>query len=186
MAVLPDLLWRASPNFSSRRGQKVHLIVAHRPVGSYAGSIDFLCQPTIYNADGSVKSGPDASAHVITKPGGEEATQMVAWDNKAWACEAFNAFSDNIEFNDEMWVGKDDAGLATAARIVAFRCHVRGIPPTWTKDPANIPGVCRHYDLGISGGGHTDPTTDSALWSHFMAMVRAEFNRGGFRATWGR
>lgn len=183
--VLPTLLNHASPNFSSRRGARVHLVVAHRPVGSYQGSIDFLCEPTVWNPDGTVKSGPGASAHVITKPGGMEATQLVGWDSKAWACEAFNSFSDNIEFNDEMWVGKDPHGLAVAARIVAFRCHVRGIPPVWTKQPHTSPGVCRHYDLGIAGGGHTDPTEDTAIWHHFMDMVRAEAARGGFRPEWG-
>lgn len=98
---------------------------------------------------------------------------------------AFNAFSDNIEFNDEMWVGHDPHGLAVAARIVAFRCKVRGIPPIWTHDPMNVPGVCRHYDLGVIGGGHTDPTTNNATFSHFMGMVKAEFKRGEFLNTWG-
>jgi hypothetical protein len=115
-----------------------------------------------------------------------EATQLVKWDDKAWACEAFNAFSDNIEFSDEMWVGDDQHGLAVAARIVAFRCHVRGIPAVWTRDPMNKPGVTRHYDLGAVGGGHTDPTTDTAVWTHFVRMVKAELDRGGFRPVWGR
>ena len=173
--VLPPLVDHPSPNFSSRNGEKVHLIVCHRPVGSYEGSINFLCRPSA-----------QASAHVITKPGGLEATQLVGWGEKAWACVAFNAFSDNIEFSDEMWVGEDPHGLAVAARIVAFRCHVRGIPPTWTKTPATIPGVCRHYDLGIAGGGHTDPTTDDAIFASFITMVAAEYKRGGFRKEWGR
>jgi hypothetical protein len=173
--VLPPLTWHQSPNYSSRHGEKVHLIVCHRPVGSYAGSIATLCDPS-----------RQASAHVITKTGGLEATQLVAWGDKAWACVAFNSMSDNIEFSDEMWVGQDPHGLAVAARIVAFRCHERGIPPVWTRDPLNTAGVCRHYDLGVAGGGHTDPTTDDSVWRSFMSMVIAEFNRGGFRATWGR
>jgi hypothetical protein len=173
--VLPNLLWKSSPNRSSRNGTKVHLIVAHRPVGSYEGSIATLCNPA-----------QQASAHVITKPGGQEATQLVTWDDKAWSCMAFNSFSDNIEFNDEMWVGDDPEGLAVAARIVGFRCHVRGIPPVWTRDPMNKPGVCRHYDLGLVGGGHTDPTTDDKVWEKFMVLVAAEVKRGGFRAVWGQ
>lgn len=173
--VLPNLLWRPSPNFSSRHGQKVHLIVAHRPVGGYEGAIATLCDPA-----------RQASAHIVTKPGGLEATQLVGWDEKAWACEAFNAFSDNIEFSDEMWVGDDPHGLAVAARIVAFRCHERGIPPTWTKQPHTTPGVCRHYDLGVAGGGHTDPTLVVQVWERFMALVKKEHTRAGFRETWGR
>ena len=153
----------------------MHLIVAHRPVGSYDGSIHFLTQPSA-----------QASAHVITKPGGKEATQLVSWDDKAWACAAFNSFSDNIEFNDEMWVGDDPKGFAVAARIVAYRCHKRGIPPVWTRDPMNKPGVARHVDLGSVGGGHSDPTTDLKVWENFMGLVKGEFDRGGFRRKWGR
>lgn len=171
---LPKLLWNPSPNFSSRNGEKVHLVVCHRPVGSYLGSIETLKNPAT-----------EASAHVITKPGGHEATQLVAWNDKAWACKAFNSFSDNIEFNDEMWVGQDKVGLEVAARIVAFRCHVRGIPPVWTRDPMSTPGICRHYDLGLIGGGHTDPTTDTPTWLHFVAMVKSEYDKGGFRKRWG-
>lgn len=174
VAVLPPFVQHPSPNHSSRRGAKVHLVVCHRPVGSYQGSIATLCDPA-----------RQASAHVITKTGGLEATQLVAWGEKAWACEAFNAFSDNIEFSDEMWVGADPHGLAVAARIVAFRCHVRGIPSSWTHDPSSVPGVCRHFDLGLVGGGHTDPTTSDVVWMQFMKMVRAEHVRGGFRPAWG-
>lgn len=172
--VLPELVQHPSPNQSSRRGEKVHLIVCHRPVGSYLGSISTLCNPAA-----------EASAHVITKPGGQEATQLVPWGEKAWACKALNAFSDNIEFNDEMWVGKDPVGLAVAARIVAFRCKARGIPPVWTRDPLNTPGICRHYDLGVAGGGHTDPTLVVLTWTRFVASVKAEYDRGGFRPSWG-
>lgn len=173
--VLPALDQVPSPNFSSRHGESVHLIVCHRPVGTYEGSITHLCDPAA-----------EASAHVITKRGGLDATQLVGWDDKAWACKAFNAFSDNLELSDEMWVGGDPHGLAVAARIVAFRCHKRGIPAVWTKQPHTTPGVCRHYDLGIAGGGHTDPTTDDMVWRHFITLVVAELQRGGFRPSWGR
>jgi hypothetical protein len=172
--VLPPLVQRPTVNVSSRRGARVHLVVVHRPVGSYAGSIAALCDPH-----------HEASAHIIMKPGGLEATQLVRWDMKAWACVAFNAFSDNLEIADEVWVGKDPHGWQVAARIVAFRCHQRKIPPVWTPDPLNVPGVARHYDLGVAGGGHTDPTLDKRVWQRFMTEVRAQYDRGGFRRVWG-
>jgi hypothetical protein len=75
--------------------------------------------------------------------------------------------------------------LETAARITAFLCKRTGIPPTWTQAPTHTPGVTRHYDLGRAGGNHTDPTTDVRIWRGFMAKVRAEYDRGGFRPTWG-
>lgn len=172
--VLPPLDQKHSPNQSSRHGQRVHLIVVHRPVGSYEGSIRALMDPA-----------HQASAHVIMKKGGREATQLVAWDQKAWACMAFNALSDNLEIADECWDGSDPHGLAVAARIVAFRCLKRKIDPVWTHDPLNKPGICRHFDLGKAGGGHTDPTLDVAYWRRFILTVRKEYERGGFRKTWG-
>lgn len=172
--VLPPLLQHPSPNSSSRHGANVHLVVVHRPVGSYLGSIATLSDPAA-----------QVSAHIITKPGGLEATQLVKWSDKAWACEGFNAYSDNLEINDAAWIGADSHGLEVAARIVAMRCHVRGIPAVWTRDPHKTPGICRHYDLGLAGGGHTDPTTSTPIWLNFVGMVREQLARGDFRPTWG-
>lgn len=172
--VLPPLDEKHSPNVSSRHGEKVHLIVVHRPVGSYEGSIRALMDPH-----------HQASAHIIMAPGGKKATQLVSWAEKAWACKAFNSLSDNLEIADECWDGRDPHGLAVAARIVAFRCHKRGIPPLWTHEPLSKAGIVRHYDLGTAGGGHTDPTLDVSLWRKFILAVQHEVDRGGFRKVWG-
>jgi hypothetical protein len=145
----------------------------HRPVGSYAGSVSWLCNPKA-----------KASAHVVTDSD-RGATQLVPWDRKAWACVAFNSASYNLEIDDHAWDGSDPAAFLTGARIVAFLCKRTGIPPTWTRAPHTTPGVTRHYDLGLAGGGHTDPTTDPLLWKRFMRRVQAEYEHGGFRPTWG-
>jgi hypothetical protein len=149
------------------------LIVVHRPVGSYEGTLEWLRDPR-----------SKASAHVVTE-GFNRATQLVQWHRKAWTCAAFNSASYNVEVDDDAWDGTDPDALATAARIVAFLCKRTGIPPSWTRQPTHTPGVCRHLDLGRAGGGHTDPTTDETLWRGFVAMVRSEHERGGFRPTWG-
>jgi hypothetical protein len=174
--VLPPLRERLSPNRSKRRGQ-VSLVVVHRPVGSYRGSIDALCDPA-----------HEASAHVILAPGGKEATQLVPWGEKAWACMSFNSVSDNLEIADSAWTGNDEQALKVAARIVAFRLHKRGLPAKWVRGNRLLTdkGFTRHYDLGAIGGGHTDPTTDQKYWLRFCRMVAAELERGGFRDTWGR
>jgi len=173
-ATLPRLEQRPSPNQSPRlNGLVPYLVVVHRPVGSYAGAT-----ATFLDARSQV------SAHVLTN-GASEARQFVAWNKKAWSCVSFNSASYNLEVDDAAWTPAGLAAFNTAARIVAFLCHKTGIPPTWTIKPAHEPGVCRHYDLGIAGGGHTDPTTDAQLWRQFMARVVAEFNRGGFRPAWG-
>jgi hypothetical protein len=127
----------------------------------------------------------EASAHIVfpgsAVPG--EATQMVAWADYGWAEAAYNPDADEIESADAIWLGKDPHGLAVLARIVAYRLHIRGLPPVWSTRQ----GFCRHADLGAAGGGHTScPTTDLAYWKHFIGMVQFEHHRGEFRWQWGR
>lgn len=172
--VLPPLRYQESPNASSRTiSGAPYLIVVHRPVGSYVSATATFLNPAA-----------QVSAHVLTD-GPNRATQFVPWHRKAWACESFNSASYNIEVDDDAWNGRDTPALAVAARIVAYLCLRTGIPAVWTHDPLHIPGVCRHYDLGRAGGGHTDPTTDAARWRAFMLAVKGELDRGGFRESWG-
>lgn len=179
--VLPPLAWRESPNQSARnlqRGHVPYLIVVHRPVGSYHGSADWLCNPR-----------SDASAHVLTEGNGtgvDRATQLVRWDRKAWHAMAFNPVSYGIEVDDDAWDGDDKGAFLTAARLVAFICARTGIPPEQSKDPVRQAGVVRHFDLGQAGGGHSDPTTSLALWKRFLAQVQHELDRGGFRKVYGK
>ena len=177
---LPNPLpFSRSPNQSDRlHGITPYLVVVHRPVGAFGPSIDWLRNPKA-----------QASAHVITEghsTGVDEARQLVAWDKKAWACASFNSVSYNIEVDDDAWNGNDLGAAFTAARIVGFLCRRTGIPPTHSLRPLTVPGVVRHYDLGAAGGGHTDPTTDGTYWRWFMRQVKREYDRGGYRETWGR
>lgn len=182
--ILPDLAWVSTKASSSRQGAPVTRVVVHRwgvaytnekaEASSYQGVINFFKNP----ANG-------ASAHVVfpgsAVPG--KATQMVAWGDKAWAEMAYNGTSDDIESADAIWLGKDPAGLAVLARMVAMRLHVRGLPAVYSAEK----GFCRHADLGTAGGGHTAcPTTDMNVWRDFAVRVVHEHERGGFRKVWGR
>jgi hypothetical protein len=185
--VLPPLRWNASPNQSQRLHPPVRLVVVHRPVGGYAGSIAVMCDPT---PEGDPRKA--RSTHAIVREDGAEATQLVAWGRKAWACASFNSQSDNIETPDAIWTQpltpERHRVMRVCARIVAFRLHKRSLPAQ-ALFGANIltgQGFTRHYDLGIAGGGHTDPTTDMGRWLAFGEMVAEEHARGGFRPTWGR
>jgi hypothetical protein len=113
-----------------------------------------------------------------------EATQLVPWGKKAWACVEFNSRSDNLEIADDAWNGGDREAWRVAARIVAFRLRERGLRPRWARGGVGA-GFCRHYDLGAAGGGHTDPTTSTVRWLRFVARVKFEYARGGFRKSWG-
>lgn len=182
--VLPELDWHPTNACSSRGGAAVVRVVVHRwgvaftdeahEAQSYQGVINWFSNPA-----------NQASAHVVfpgsAVPG--KATQMVAWDQKAWAEAAYNPTSDDIESADAIWLGHDPHGMAVLARIVAFRLHARGLPARWSAEK----GFCRHADLGAAGGGHTAcPTTNVALWRAFCALVQHEAGRGGFRPNWGR
>lgn len=182
--TLPGLAWEPG-NHSSRHGGSLRAVCVHRwAIGDrrherLSGIIEEFKTPA-----------SEASAHIVypgeVGPDAGKCVQMVRVADKAWTCEFFNPVTINAEFGDRMWFGEDPHGLARAARIVGFLCHEYRIPPVWTRNPTVHKGVCRHYDLGELGGGHTDPTTDDVAWQHFMARVGFEFHRGGYRPSWTR
>lgn len=184
--VLPELDWVPTSNTEPRSGVPVSHVVIHRwgvaytsegaEASSYEGVINCFKQRSF-----------EASAHIVfpgtAVPG--RATQMVPWDQAAWAEMAYNRSSDDIECADAIWLGHDPHGLAVLARIVAFRLHVRGLPAVYSAER----GYCRHGDLGASGGGHYDCPVSSGsdpIWKAFEGLVAHETQRGGFRKSWGR
>lgn len=187
---LPELRWWPTAASGLRHGHDVELVVVHR------WGVRFVSEPqeaVTYEGVCHYFADPahQASAHVVfpgsARPG--QATQMVAWEQMAWAEAAYNPVADDVESADACWTGAADGGpadphgLAVLARIVAYRLHVRGLPPVWSHRR----GFCRHADLGAAGGGHLAcPTTDLALWRRFVRLVQAEAERGGFRKEWGR
>jgi len=178
LAVLPKLVLRKSPNYSDRaEASRVDLVVVHDTEGGYAGSVEWLCN-----------RGAEASAHVVLKEDGSEATQLVSWDKKAWACVNYNSWSDNIELAGFANRKYPLPQLRAAARIVAFRLKRRGLPPKHVvpSHPGDgRRGYCFHSDLGAAGGNHHDPGFSKAQALAFAAMVKYEYYRGGFRSSWG-
>lgn len=157
---LPTLSWVASPNYSSRAGQRVRLIVAHDCEGSKPGSVSWFAM-----------ARSQVSAHIVLSEDGRQATQMVAWANKAWHACNFNPISEGIEMAGYSGKGFDAPEWDAAAAIVAFRLKANGLPPVWANGGAGE-GFTSHYDLGAAGGGHNDPTTDSAVWAAFVKRVQ--------------
>ena len=170
--VLPELKTRLSQNYSQRL-QPIHLVVVHDTEGPYDGAVSWLCNPTA-----------EASAHVVLREDGREATQLVPYAKKAWSCAAFNSASLNLEMAGHADRGYPEEQLLVAARIVAFWCHKFGLPARLSN--GLNPGVTFHQLLGVAGGGHHDPgfTRLKMLW--FVRRVKAELARGGFRAEWGQ
>lgn len=185
LPVLPELAWVPSPNFYEGRGsEEIVRIVDHRwasPTGTvpqehahYEGVIEFFQERS-----------SQVSSHIVmpgfAAPG--TATQMVAFADSAWTEMAYNRSSISIECADNIWLGKDPVGLAVLARMNAKLLQAHGLPAVYSIEK----GFCRHADLGVAGGGHTQcPTTDMAVWRAFVLMVQAEYKRGGFLPVWGR
>lgn len=163
MFQLPEMLWMTSPNYSSRGGQKVRLVVVHDCEGSEPGSIFWFAQ-----------ARSRVSAHAVLSADGKRLTRMVEWGNKAWHACNFNPVSDGIEMAGFESKGFGSDEWQAMANVVAWRLKARGLPPRWAQ-AGQGDGVCSHRDLGQAGGGHSDPTTDPAVWGDFMKMVEATY-----------
>lgn len=170
--MLPPLVWRRSPNFSSRHGDAITHLVWHSTGGSYAGAVGWLCTPAA-----------GASAHLVIREDGGEATQLVHLADKAWHAVAWNSFSVGVEHAS---LGRGFASAAQfneSARVFAWLCHEFHIPPLDGLHRAT--GIVYHRELGPGGGGHFDGP-GAAVWAAFLERVHAELVRGGFRKVWAR
>lgn len=160
MIVLPPLKWLSSPNYSSRGGQRVRLLVTHSCEGSYLGSQNWFSQ-----------ARSQVSAHLILKEDGSEAVQMVAFGNKAWSCCALNSVSESYEMAGYENKGFSEGALTALADIVAYRLHINGLPPRFAEKGVGE-GMCRHLDLGAAGGNHKDWTLSDDVWNAFVGRVQ--------------
>ena len=183
MTTLPPLVHRKTPNQSSRNGAHVTHIVWHATASHYGSAIAWLCTPTLYNPDGSVKSGPDASSHLVLREDGAECAQLVRLAMKAWhAYPTWNAISIGVEHAS---LGRGFASseqLRRSARIFGWLCHHLGIPPVYGLHRAS--GIVRHRDLGVAGGNHSDGPTDQVWFHEYLPLVQHEYSVGGYRKTW--
>jgi N-acetyl-anhydromuramyl-L-alanine amidase AmpD len=159
--VLPALHFTQSPNFSSRHGQAIRLIVVHDCEGSFDGSVAWFSTPQ-----------SQVSAHYVLDKTGARAMQMVDVADKAWHCVSFNAVSIGVEMEGFESKGFPDVELGAMANVVAFLLHTHGLPVRWAEGGEGS-GFCRHFDLGQAGGGHDDPTTQDSVWQGFIDLVKA-------------
>jgi hypothetical protein len=148
-------VWIPSPNYSSRGGAGVRLIVIHTAEG--ARTIESLGSwfqnPT---AGCSSQTGADDKANTVG--------EYVSRSNKAWTQANYNPVATSIELcGFAAWsTGEWDAHpnmLDNCAKWVAEEAAHFGIPITKLTDSqaqGSGRGVCQHADLGAGGGGHWD------------------------------
>lgn len=148
----------ASPNFSSRGGALVRLVVIHTAEGARTAA-------ALGNYFSS--SSVQASSHVgIDDSGAIE--QYVDYAQAAWTVRSGNAVSDNAElcgfaaWTRQQWLANHLTMLNATARWIRDRCQARGIPIV-KLSPIEVAvgraGVCGHVDWtqGMRDGSHTDP-----------------------------
>lgn len=173
--VLPELHWRESPNLSPRGGARVRLLVWHETAGPYEGSVSWLCNPKA-----------QASAHLVLREDGLDATQLVPLHEKAWHAAAFNPQSIGVEHANVTAKGyATEQQLRVSARIFGWLCLHYNVPPRWSRHGGEA-GVCRHADLGAAGGGHTQCGPSLEGWHRFLELLHHELARGGYRDEWAR
>jgi N-acetyl-anhydromuramyl-L-alanine amidase AmpD len=171
--LLPKLLQAPTPN-QSLRGAPIDLVVLHDTEGAYGAAINWLRNPAA-----------DASAHVVLREDGKEATQLVPWSKKAWSCMAFNSRSLNLEMSGKASVGYGAAEIDAAARIVAYWCKLYGIPVRHAL-AGKTSGITFHQELGAAGGGHSDPGWTEAQREAFIGKVKSYSGRRFSPTPWGK
>ncbi len=172
-----DAIFRSSPNFNSRNGTAVSLVVIHSCEGNYAG-----CWGWLRN------SQAQASAHYVVSESGNEVTQLVREVNRAWhvaaAYQCGHAGNQQCNRNgvstNNFSVGIEHAGFASQAS------WSNGIIETSAKLTCDITkrhGVVRDRNHIVSHGqlqpyNRTDPGPNWP-WSHYIDRIKGYCNDGG-------
>lgn len=148
-------------NRSSRGGVRPGLIVLHTTEGSnHPGITDLEGLGSLFDTRSA-----EASSHVANDGEGNDA-RFVPDSEKAWTESAANSFGLSIEqigfasTSRAEWFKKYPRQLANTARWIAYWSEKYDIPIRRGAAPAGIllrKGVASHKQLGILGGGHSDP-----------------------------
>ena len=152
MALKRD--WIPSPNYSSRGGSMVRLVIVHTAEGART-------YEDLGNFFSSGSAGVSSHVGIDDTPG--RIGEYVKPQNKAWTAGDANPYSVNVELcGFASWTPKEwekhPAMLDNCARWIAEECKRYGIPikKLSASQATSGFGVCGHVD--VSGpGGHWDP-----------------------------
>jgi hypothetical protein len=144
-----------SPNYSSRGGTGVRLIVLHTAEGALT-----------YQSLGSFFANPAAgvSSHVGIDDSANTVGEYVRRDYKAWTAANANPYAVQAElcafaaWTPAQWSAHPNM-LANTAEWIAEEAATFGIPIvrlSAAQAQSGAAGVCQHVDLGVSGGNHWD------------------------------
>lgn len=158
-----------SPNYSSRGGATVRLIVLHTAEGS-----------TTYQSLGSYFQNPasQVSSHVGIDDTPNTVGEYVTRDSKAWTAANANPVAVQAElcafasWSPATW-STHPVMLQNCAKWIAEEASIFGIPLiklNAQQAQSNGRGICQHSDLGTWGGNHSDcgpsfPIDDVIKWA---------------------
>jgi N-acetylmuramoyl-L-alanine amidase len=169
-----------SPNYSSRGGAPVRLIVIH----TAQGALSFQELGNFFSNPGS---GVSSQVGIDDTPG--VVGEYVRRDYKSWCAAAFNPEATQAElcafaeWSPAEWADHPQMLINTAA-WVAEEAWYFGIPLvvlTPEQAQGGAAGVCGHGDLGQAGGGHWDPGPSFPM----AAVVEAARSGAGPKPTGG-
>jgi hypothetical protein len=149
-------VWIPSPNYSSRGGANVRLIVLHTAEG--ARTIESLG-----NFFSSASAGVSSQVGIDDQAG--KIGEYVKRQNKSWTQSEFNPVATSAElcgfasWTRSEWLQNHANMLSNAAAWIAEESAHFGVPIQKLSASAaqgSGRGVCQHVDLGARGGGHHD------------------------------
>ena len=162
-------IWRPSPNYNSRGGTPVSLVVIHSCEGNYAGCWGWL-----------VQSQAQASAHYVVREDGGEISQLVTEANRAWHVAATydcaNAGGAQCNLTgvstNNFSVGIEHAGFASQA---SWSSGIIESSAKLTCDITKSHGVVRDRNHIVSHGqlqpyNRTDPGANWP-WADYLARI---------------
>jgi peptidoglycan hydrolase-like protein with peptidoglycan-binding domain len=167
-----------SPNYSSRGGSSVRLIVLHTAEG--ATTIESLG-----NFFSSSSAGVSSHVGIDDKLG--KVGEYVTRGNKAWTAANANPVAVQAElcafasWSTDTWRNSHDNMLNNTARWIAEESGKFGIPITKlsaSQAQGSGRGVCQHRDLGSWGGNHSDCGNGFPM-DYVMSMAVDMFGGGG-------
>jgi hypothetical protein len=174
-------IFRSSPNYNSRNGSPVSLVVIHSCEGAYAGCWGWLRNPDA-----------QASAHYVVREDGGEISQLVTEANRAWHvaasydCNKAGGAQCNLNgvSTNNFSVGIEHAGFASQA---SWSSGIIEESAKLTCDITRDHGVPRDRNHIVSHGqlqpsNRVDPGPNWP-WSHYIDRVRANCGEGGGGTT---
>lgn len=163
-------VWIPSPNYSSRGGSRVRLIVLHTAEGArtYQDLGNFFKNPS---SGVSSHTGADNTTNTVG--------EYVSSGNKAWTAANANPVAVQLElcgfasWSRDTWMNSNRNMLNNCAAWIAEESKRFGIPMTKltaSQAQGTGTGICQHRDLGSWGGNHSDcgngfPIDDVIAWA---------------------